>query len=84
MLEDEDAAMQMLAEQLAELAKDFLVAYGIILPEGTELVPFVQLGITQAMLLCEDDFAGEVAATINDIEQQPLMQELVKYRARLK
>ena len=81
---DEAAAVPALAEQLADLAKAFLVAYGIILPEGTELVPFVQLGITQAMLLCEDDFAGEVAATINDIEQQPLMQELVKYRARLK
>jgi len=81
---DEAAAVPALAEQLADLAKAFLVAYGIILPEGTELVPFVQLGITQAMLLCEDDFAGEVAATINDLEQQPLMQELVRYRARLK
>ena len=81
---DKDTAVKELTKQLAELAKDFLVAYGITLPPETDLVPFVQLGITQAMLLCEDDFAGEVAATINDIEQQPLMQELVKYRARLK
>lgn len=80
---DEDTAVQALAEQLAELAQAFLVAYGISLPEGTDLVPFVQLGITQAMLLCEDDFAGEVAATINDIEQQSLTQDL-SYRARLK
>jgi hypothetical protein len=44
----------------------------------------VKLGITQAMELCRGDFAQEVEATINDIEQQPLMQELVRYRARLK
>lgn len=78
---DEGAAVQAIAEQLVDLAQAFLVAYGISLPPGTDLAPLLKAGITQAMRLCENDFALEVEATINDIEEQPLTQE---YRARLK
>lgn len=82
---DEDAAAQALAEQLADLAQAFFAAYGITWPPEVDPIPLLQLGIGQAMLLCENDFEDEVAATIDHIELSPEYIELSpEYRARFK
>jgi len=60
---DEATALQLLSEQMAGLASAFLAAYGIVLPEGVDLVPLLKNGIQGAMLLCADDFPGELDAT---------------------
>lgn len=67
---DEATSRQLLAEQLAAFATAFLQAYGIVLPEGADLVPLAELGISQAMLLCAPDFAGELAATVDEVRQE--------------
>jgi hypothetical protein len=67
---DDAAAVQVLAEQLADFAQAFLAAYGITFPPGTDLTPLLQFGIAQSMFLCAYDFAKEVADTIAFVDQQ--------------
>lgn len=67
---DEATALQLFAEQLASYSAAFLAAYGIILPEGIDLVPLARMGIEGAMLLCASDFAAEVAATTEEVKLQ--------------
>jgi hypothetical protein len=67
---DDAAAVQALAEQLADFAQAFLASYGIILPPGTDLTPLLGFGISQGMMLCAGDFAQEVEATTVFVEQQ--------------
>ncbi len=75
---DKDAAVQALAEQLADLTQAFFAAYGYEIPSEFDPTPLLQLGIGQAMLLCKNDFEDEVAATIDHIELSP------EYHARFK
>jgi hypothetical protein len=63
LMEDDETAIEILAEHLAEIATAFLTVYGITLPEGVDITALAQFGISQAMILCADDFAGEVFAT---------------------
>uniref|UniRef100_A0A831XE86 Uncharacterized protein n=1 Tax=Geobacter metallireducens TaxID=28232 RepID=A0A831XE86_GEOME len=67
---DEATALQLFAEQLAALSTGFLAAYGIVLPDGVDLVPLAKAGIQGAMLLCAPDFSGEVAATVEEVALQ--------------
>lgn len=67
---DEATALQLSAEQLAALSTAFLAAYGIVLPDGVELVPLAKMGIEGAMLLCAPDFAAELAATTEEVALQ--------------
>ncbi|MDH5202998.1 MAG: hypothetical protein OEZ31_01855 [Nitrospirota bacterium] len=55
---------------MADLSTAFLAAYGIELPEGTDLTPLIQFAIEQSIAICADDFAAEITATINFVEQQ--------------
>jgi len=68
--QDEATAIQLISEQMAELSMAFLAAYGIELPEGTDLTPLITFSIEQSIALCADDFAAEVTATINFVDQQ--------------
>ncbi|CAG0993309.1 hypothetical protein GEOBC_02492 [Geobacteraceae bacterium] len=67
---DEATALQLFAEQLAALSTAFLAAYGIVLPDGVDLVPLAKGGIEGAMLLCAPDFSGELAATVEEVKLQ--------------
>lgn len=75
---DEATAVQLLSEQMAALAVGFLNAYGIVLPDGLDLVPLLNLGISQAMVLCAPDFQGELAATVDEVRQQ-LKEHKIRY-----
>ena len=68
--QDEATAIQLISEQMADLSIAFLAAYGIELPEGTDLTPIITFAIDQAMVICADDFATEITATINFVDQQ--------------
>ena len=71
LMKDEATAISLNAEQLEEVAKMFLAAYGLPpLPEGVDIKPLLQFGIQQGMTICAQDFAGEVSATLDLVEQQ--------------
>lgn len=61
--QDEQLAILLIAQQMAEIAEAFFAAYGIELPPGTDLVPLTVFAIEQGMDLCEDDFEAELNAT---------------------
>lgn len=67
---DEVTAIQFLSEQGATLAVASLASKGIILPVGVDLRPLIRLGIAQAMTNCAPDFAGELAATVDFVDEQ--------------
>lgn len=67
---DENTALQLLAEQMGAFAAGFLAAYGIVLPDGVELVPLLKEGIQGAVLLCATDYPGELAATVEEVKLQ--------------
>lgn len=68
--QDETTSIQLISEQTADLAEGFLVAYGITLPEGTDLTPLITFAIQQSIEMCADDFADEIEATIYQVDQQ--------------
>jgi hypothetical protein len=68
--QDEATAIQLISEQTADLAEGFLDAYGITLPEGTDLTPLIKFAIEQSMVICANDFSDEVEATIDQVDQQ--------------
>lgn len=63
LMEDNETAIEMLAEHLADIATAFLAAYGITLPEDVDITSLAQFGISQAMILCANDFSEEVFKT---------------------
>jgi hypothetical protein len=67
LLMGEENAIQALTEQLAELGAEYLKLYGIQLDAAT-IKPLVEVGIRQAMLICEADYLNEVRATIRLVE----------------
>jgi 3D (Asp-Asp-Asp) domain-containing protein len=70
LMQDEETAIQLISQQTAYIAESFLGAYGIILPDGTDLVPLITFAIQQSIEICADDFSYEIEATINYVEQQ--------------
>ena len=67
LMQDENTAIQLLSEQMADLAMSFLAANGLGLPEGYTVADLVLLAngyIRVAMLFCAADYADEIAATI--------------------
>jgi hypothetical protein len=68
--QDEEKAIPLISGQMADLAESFLGAYGITLPEGTDLTPLITFAIQQSIEICADDFSDEIEATINYVEQQ--------------
>jgi hypothetical protein len=71
LMQDDSTAILLNAEQLEEVAKIFLAAYGLPpIPEGVDIKPLLQFGIVQGMTICAQDFAGEVFATLNFVDKQ--------------
>ena len=67
MLSEEEAIMA-LSDQMAELGAEYLRVYGITL-DPTVLRPLAEVGIRQAMAICEDDYLEEINATIRFVEE---------------
>jgi hypothetical protein len=67
---DEETAIRLLSEQLANIANAYLAPYGITLPEGFDLVSFTEAYISATMALCEDDYAEEINQTIAFVDGQ--------------
>jgi hypothetical protein len=63
--QDEETAMQLISEQTASLAQEFLALYGIDLsiPPG-QVVDMVASYMVFAIQLCQDDYLKEIRATI--------------------
>ena len=71
LMQDDATAIALMAEQLEEMAKAFLAAFGLPpLPPNVDIEPLLQYGIAQAMSLCWGDFAAEVEATVDDVAHQ--------------
>jgi hypothetical protein len=66
---DDATATQLIAEQTADISKGFLSAYGIPLPKGLDLIPLITFAIEQSIILCANDFAEEITATIDFVDQ---------------
>jgi len=67
--QDDDTAIKLIAEGTAEVATIFLEAYGITPPPSEVIVSLLEFGIEQSIGLCEGDFADEIAATIEFVNQ---------------
>ena len=70
--QDDPMAIQLIAEMTADIAVSFLAANGLSLPPGVEIediVPLIEYAIAQSMVICADDFAGEIGATIDFVNQ---------------
>jgi hypothetical protein len=71
LMQDDATAIALMAEQLEDMAKAFLVAVGLPpLSDDLDIKPLLEFGIWQAMGLCENDFAAEVEATVDHVTQQ--------------
>jgi hypothetical protein len=73
----EETAVQLLAEQFATMAASFLGMMGTPLPDDVDLAPLAAFGIEQGMLLCKDDFAKEIKATVLFVRDN-LIQQAIK------
>jgi hypothetical protein len=69
LMQDDATAVQLIAEGTAEVAVIFLEAYGITLPPEVDTVSLIDFGIKQSIDLCAGDFAAEIAATIDFVNQ---------------
>jgi hypothetical protein len=54
-------ALEQMAELNVQLAEGYLAQYGVVLPPGFDTEGLITSLIGVGMLLCEDDFLGEVA-----------------------
>jgi len=70
LLQDEGTALNLVSEQMAELAEKFLGAYGIPAPPKEQAIQLIAFYISISMSLCEQDFAREIAETQNYVAQQ--------------
>lgn len=64
LMQDEDATIVLISEQMAQLAPALLAAFNVQLPPGTDLTPLIMFSITVAVDLCEPDFASELNSTV--------------------
>jgi hypothetical protein len=69
LMQDEAIAIQLISEGTAEVAASFLEANGITPPPTEDIVPLIEFAIEQSIILCADDFAPEIAATIDFVDQ---------------
>ena len=73
LMQDNDTAIALLAEELADFAQAYLELFGVTLPQSVgraEIVGLAEFGIGQAMTLCVKDFENELKATIAFVNTQ--------------
>jgi hypothetical protein len=71
LMQDEVTAIQLISEQTADIAKDFLGLYGIDLSLPKEqVVEMVIAYMKLAISICESDYEHEIAATVHFVDHQ--------------
>ena len=73
LMQDNDAAIALLSEELADFAQAYLAGFGVTLPPEVgraDIVGLAEFGISQAMKLCVVDFEKELEATIAFVNEQ--------------
>jgi hypothetical protein len=69
LMQDDETAIRLISEGTAEVAASFLQANGFALPPDVDIVPLIEFAIGESIDLCAGDFASEIAATINFVNQ---------------
>jgi hypothetical protein len=69
LMQDQDTAIELLAEQMADQAVGYLAGYGLTGYSAAELVPIAKGYIEVAMKYCERDYADEIEATIEFVRE---------------
>ena len=73
LMQDDAAAIALLAEEYADFAQGYLAMFGVTLPPGVgrdQIVALAEYFIGQAMVMCQGDFAQELTATIDFVNEQ--------------
>lgn len=73
LMQDDAAAITLLAEEYADFAQAYLAAFGVTLPPGVgreQIVVLAENLIGLAMAMCQGDFAQELTATIAFVNEQ--------------
>ena len=73
LIQDDAAAITLLAEELADFAQAYLAGFGVTLPPGVgreQIVVLAENFIGLAMAMCRGDFAQELTATIAFVNKQ--------------
>jgi hypothetical protein len=69
LMQNDETAMQLVAEQLADQATTYLGSFGVTLPlEPSEVVELAKQLLGVALWLCEPDYAQEIHATIHAVD----------------
>lgn len=69
LMQDDATAIQLISQQMAQLAQSLLAANGITPPPVEDLVPILNFSISQAVTLCEGDYAPTLHSTINGVQE---------------
>ena len=73
LMQDDAAAIALLAEELADFAQAYLTSYGVTLPPGVgreQIIGLVENFIGLAIDMCKDNFVQEITATIAFVNEQ--------------
>ena len=73
LMQDDAAAIALLAEELADFAQAYLASFNVTLPPGVgreQIVGLVEKFIGLAIDMCKGDFAQEITATIAYVNEQ--------------
>ena len=73
LMQDDAAAITLLAEELADFAQAYLAGFGVTLPPDVgreQIVSLAENFIGLAMVMCQEDFAHELTATIAWVKGQ--------------
>jgi uncharacterized protein YgfB (UPF0149 family) len=73
LMQDDAAAIALLAEELANFAQAYLASFGVTLPPGVgreQIVVLAENFIGLAMAMCQGDFSRELTATIAFVKEQ--------------
>ena len=73
LMQDDAAAIALLAEELADFAQAYLAGFGVTLPPDVgreQIVALAENFIGLAMDRCKGDFAQEITATIAFVDEQ--------------
>jgi hypothetical protein len=69
LMQDDETAMQLVAEQIADQATTYLGSFGVTLPlSPPEVVELAQQLLGVAMWLCEPDYTQEIQGTIHAVD----------------
>jgi hypothetical protein len=72
LMHGENTSIQLVSEQLSEMAVSFLAGYGVTIPDSlkNQLPALTNAYIQLAITVCQTDFESEIASTIENVKQQ--------------